>query len=100
MLKSKLIIIVLLSAFCFNGFAEQKDRILKNPFFVFNNGLNKQGLPFIPYEEQASLLMKYGFDGIEHRETSGIMELKDALDKEGLKLYADYVKIDIDQEQM
>jgi sugar phosphate isomerase/epimerase len=82
-----------------NGFASQKERSLKNPFFVFNNALNKQGLTFIPYEEQASMLKKYGFDGIEHRETQGILELKEALDKQGLKIYADYLKIDIDQKE-
>lgn len=99
MTKSKLITIVLLFVFCFNGFANPKDRILKNPFFVFNNGLNNQGLPFIPYKEQASLLKKYGFYGIEHRETSGIIEFKDAFDILGMKMYANYVKIDIDQKE-
>ena len=81
------------------GFAGQKERTLKNPLFVFNNGLNKQDLPFIPYKEQASMLKKYGFDGIEHREIQGILELKDALEKQGLKIYADYLKIDIDQKE-
>ena len=93
----KFLIILNLFAFCLNGCAGQKERALKNPFFVFNNGLNKQEIPFIPFEEQASMLKKYGFDGIEHRETTKIMELKDALDKQGLKIYAVYVKIDIDQ---
>lgn len=95
----KFLIILTLLAFCLNSCAGKKERALKNPLFVFNNGLNKQGLPFIPFEEQASMLKKYGFDGIEHRETTKIMELKDALDKQGLKIYTDYVKIDIDQKQ-
>jgi len=95
----KLIIILTLFASCLNGMAGQKRRTLKNPLFVFNNGLNKQGLPFISYNEQASILRKYEFDGIEHRETLKIMELKEALDKQGLKIYADYVKIDIDQQE-
>jgi len=77
-MKSSKLIIYLLLAFCLNGFAGEKERTLKNPFFVFNNGLNKQGLPFIPFEEQTALLKKYGFDGIEHRETHGILELKEA----------------------
>jgi len=59
--------------FCLNGIVGQKERTLKNPFFVFNNGLNKQGLPFIPFDEQTLMLKKYGFDGIEHRETSKIL---------------------------
>ena len=95
----KLLIILILLSFCLNGEAVPKDRVLKNALFAFNNSMNKQGLPLIPYAEQAGMLKKYGFDGIEHRETANIMELKEALDKEGLKIYADYVKIDIDQEQ-
>jgi len=94
----KFLIILNLFAFCLNGCDGPQERALKNPLFVFNNGLNKQGLPFIPFEEQASMLNKYGFDGIEHRETTNIMELKDALNKQGLKIYTDYVKIDLDQE--
>ena len=99
MKSSKFIIILILFSFCLNGMAGQKERTLKNPLFVFNNGLNKQDLTFIPYNEQAIMLKKYGFDGIEHRETPKIMELKEALDKQGLKIYADYVKIDIDQKE-
>ena len=95
--KSKIVLVLIMLFFCLSSFAGQKERTLKNPFFIFNNGLNKQGLAFIPYAEQASMLKKYGFDGIEHRETNGIMDLKDASEKQGLKIYTDYVKIDIDQ---
>ncbi|NEW84535.1 MAG: DUF1080 domain-containing protein [Mariniphaga sp.] len=98
-MKTSNLIILLLLALCLNGIAGPKERILKNPFFAFNNSMNKQGLDFIPFETQASILKKYGFDGIEHRETPKIMELKEALDKQGLKIFADYVKIDIDQKQ-
>jgi len=98
-MKTSNLIILLLLALCLNGIAGPKDRILKNPFFAFNNSMNKQGLDFIPFESQASILKKYGFDGIEHRETPKIMELKEALEKQGLKIFADYVKIDIDQKQ-
>lgn len=98
-MKLKIIATLIILLFNVNIFAQQKTkRNLKNPFFIFNNGLNKQyqGLPFIPYEEQALMLKKFGFDGIEHRETGGIMELKAALDKQGLKIYTDYVKMDLD----
>ncbi len=98
-MKTSNLIILLLLALCLNAIAGPKERILKNPFFAFNNSMNKQGLDFIPFETQASILKKYGFDGIEHRETPKIMELKEALDKQGLKIYADYVKIDIDQKE-
>ncbi len=98
-MKTSNLIILFLLAFCLNSLAGPKERTLKNPFFVFNNGLNKKDLPFIPWDEQASILKKYGFDGIEHRETPGIIELKDALEKQGLKIYADYVAIDIDKQE-
>lgn len=80
-------------------FAANQGRELKNPVFVFNNAFFKNGESVMPYNEQATLLKKLGFDGIEHRETAGILEMKTALEKEGLKLYADYLKIDIDQEE-
>lgn len=96
---SRLIVALIMIFFCLSGNAKSKERVLKNPFFIFNNGLNKQGLTFIPYSEQALILKKNGFDGIEHRETDGIMELKAAFDKQGLKIFTDYVKIDIDQKE-
>ena len=98
MKKSKIIIVLVLLSIFFSGFARQK-KILKNPLFVFNNALNKQDIPFIPYKEQALMLKKLGFDGIEHRETDGIMELIDAFKNQGLKIYTDYLKIYIDQKE-
>lgn len=98
-MKKNIVLTLLFLTFCLNSFSEQKDRTLNNPFFIFNNGMNKAGLPFIPFDEQASLLKKYGFSGIEHRETPKIIELKEAFDKQGLKIYADYVGIDIDKSE-
>ena len=98
MKKSCIIIVLFLFPVFMNGFAGDNGRMLKNPFFVFSNALNKQNLDFIPYAEQASILKKYGFDGIEHNETKGIIELNEAFKQQGLKIYADYMKIDIDQE--
>lgn len=97
--KLKIIIALILFSFGFGAFAGQKDKRLNNPFFVFNNGLNKKGMQAMPYEDQALLLKKLGFDGIEHRETSGILELKEAFEKQGLKIYADYLQIDIDKKE-
>jgi sugar phosphate isomerase/epimerase len=99
MLRSGMILVLVLLSFGSTCLKGQQIRILTNPFFVFNNGLNKQDLKFIPYSEQASILKKYGYDGIEHRETAGILELRDALEKQGLKIFADYLKIDIDQKE-
>ncbi|SCD21017.1 hypothetical protein PSM36_2212 [Proteiniphilum saccharofermentans] len=53
--------------------------------------------PWNNQEIAATQLKNLGFDGIEHRETEGILEMKVVLEKEGLKLYADYMRIDIDQ---
>ena len=93
----RLISILFFFSICACNVSGQKSRSIKNPFFVFNNGFNKQGLDFIPYDDQARFLKKYGFQGIEHRETKGILELKEALKKEGLNMYADYLQIDIEK---
>ena len=66
-----------------------------NPVFVFNNAFNQRDFT---YSQIADLLVKLGYDGIEHRETKDIFELKKALDKNNLSLIADYVKVDIDAE--
>lgn len=93
-----LIIGLLISLFAgINCFSAEKGRALKNPVFVFNNAFFKDGKAVMPYDQQASLVKELGFDGLEHRETNGIFELKKALDKQGLKIYADYLKIDIDR---
>lgn len=99
MQKLNYLFVIVLMTVCLNGISGQKVKSLKNPFFVFNNALNKADVPFIPFGEQVALLKKLGIDGIEHRETPGILELKNALDKQGLKMFADYVKIDIDQKE-
>ena len=95
--KLRIIVALIMLLFCLYGIAGSKDRSLKNPVFVFNNALNKQDIKFIPYTEQASMLKKMGFYGIEHRETEGILELKAAFKEKGLNIYADYLKIDIEQ---
>jgi sugar phosphate isomerase/epimerase len=93
-------LILSLSLNCFAGnFPEGDKKELNNPVFVFNNAFNKGGTDPISYDEQASILKRLGFDGIEHRETEGILEMKEALEKKGLKLYADYMQIDIDSEE-
>ncbi|GAB1855486.1 hypothetical protein MHTCC0001_03200 [Flavobacteriaceae bacterium MHTCC 0001] len=71
---------------------------LDNPFFVFNNALNKNIKPQ-PWLDQATLLKNLGFDGMEGRETKGFLEAIKTFKAKGLKFYTNYVKIDIDQEQ-
>lgn len=99
MRRPKIIVAFILLTLCLGGFAGPKGKSLKNSFFVFNNALNKADIPFIPFAEQASILKKLGFDGIEHRETPRILEALEALQKQELKMIADYVKIDIDQKE-
>lgn len=81
------------------GFSVEKGKSLKNPFFVFNNSMNKQGMAFIPYKEQAKMLKELGYNGIEHRETTGIFDLLNEFQQQGLKVYTDYLQINIDQKE-
>jgi len=67
---------------------------ISNAFFVFNNSF--QNLRPIPEEDQAKILKELGYDGIEHREVENIREMLTALKKYNLKMFASYVKIDID----
>ena len=48
---------------CTNCFAANKGKELKNPVFVFNNAFFKNGKSVMPYDQQAVLLKKLGFDG-------------------------------------
>jgi len=71
---------------------------LDNPVFVFNNAFyNKK--PAINLEDQAKILKDLDFDGIEHREVNGLFELKEVFDAYGLKVFTDYMQVDIDSEQ-
>lgn len=92
-------LLFILFLFTLNGCSGQQEKELTNPFFIFNNGLNKSGLDFIPYEQQALMLDKFGFDGIEHREVAGILELKEALEERDLRIFASYIRMDIDREE-
>lgn len=69
---------------------------LENPVFVFNNALSKENST---WAEQATLVRQLGFDGMECRETSGILKAMAAFEKEGLKIYTDDVRVDIDQKE-
>lgn len=97
-MKTKMIFGLLLILLFDRNILYGQEKGLDNPFFVFNNALNKNVEPK-PWEEQAALLKKYGYDGMEARETDGLLEAMGAFKQVGLKFYTDYVKIDIDQEQ-
>ncbi len=99
MKKSTIIIALILTACFTNLLYGQKLKKLVNPVFVFNNGLNKKEAPTLSFEDQAILIKKLGFDGVEHRETKGLLEIMDAFESQGLKIYTDYLSIDIDKQE-
>jgi len=99
MYKLKIVVALIMFSLCINALTGQSVRNLKNPIFVFNNALNKQDLPSMSYGEQASLLKKLGFDGMEFKKITGILDAIDAFKKQGLNIYTDYLKIDIDQKE-
>lgn len=96
----KQVIIILTFFFVYaNCFAANKEKELKNLVFVFNNAFFKRENPVRSFDQRVALLKQLGFDGIEHRETEDIFEMKAVMEKKGLKLFTDYVKIDVDKEQ-
>jgi sugar phosphate isomerase/epimerase len=95
---SKLVIIILVFGLMSACTKTKLDDSLPNAFFVFNNSLNKKDMEKIPYEDQAILLKKLGYDGIEFKETEGLLEAVDLFKKQNLKVYADYVRVDIDKD--
>lgn len=99
MYKLRIVVALIMFALCINALTGQRVRNLKNPIFVFNNALNKQDLPAMSYAEQALFLKKLGFDGMEYKETAGILDAIGAFKKQGIKIYTDYLKIDIDQKE-
>ncbi len=77
-----------------------KGRSLENPFFTFNNALNASHLPKLPIEKQAEILKNLGYDGMEwHDETDGFVEAIELFSDSGLKIYTNYMKINIDEKQ-
>jgi len=94
----KKIVVCLLVFMGFLTFAGNKRQTLDNPVFVFNNALNQPHYPVLSLEQQAVFVKKMGFDGMECKETVGLLETVDLFKKQGLKIYANYVKIDLDAE--
>lgn len=93
-----LLLICLMSIISIPNFAQNK-RQVTNPLFVFNNALNKRGLDTMSIAQQASLLKSMGYDGIEQRETNGLLDAVGAMNKQGLRVYTDYMGIDIDKDE-
>jgi sugar phosphate isomerase/epimerase len=97
-MKKLTIIISLFMLFASLNTFSQKPRILKNPIILFNNSLNGKDLPRMSYNDQAIMITKLGFDGMEYKETKGFIETIDTFTNHGLKMITNYSKIDLDNE--
>jgi len=93
---NKPIFLIVAILFPILGCTKQESEGFKNPFFVFNNSMNKKEIAQISYADQAKLLKDMGYDGMEYKETENLLETIDLFGKQGLKIYTDYVRIDID----
>jgi len=94
----KKIVICILVFVGFLSHADNKKRTLDNPVFVFNNALNQKQYPVLSIEQQADFVKKMGFNGMECKETDGLLETVDAFQKKGMKIYANYVRIELEAE--
>jgi len=71
---------------------EATDKIIKYPFFILNNGTGRGKLP---PAEQAKLLKDFGCDGLSYSSTTGVKELLAALDAQGVKMFANYLSVNV-----
>jgi len=67
---------------------------LTNPFFAFYNGAGRD--QHVPLEEQAELVKRTGYAGLQFTGTQHIPEMLQALESRGLKMFAIYVAAHID----
>ena len=65
---------------------------LRNPFFVFDNGL---GRGVLPLEQQAELAHKAGYDGILFTGVANIPEMRRHLESRGLKMFGIYTGMNL-----
>jgi len=94
-MKNIQLIIIFIIMFSYPAFGQIDSYQVDNPVFVFNNAFNKRD---ISYNRIAKLLDELGYDGIEHREIEDLFELKQELEKYGLKIYADYARFDLEKD--
>lgn len=69
----------------------------ENSFFVFNTGIKSGGYKTL--SEQAQLLKSLGYDGVEKSGTEGFFEMQKEFEKQGLKIFTNYIKVDLDNEE-
>ena len=75
----------------------QRDEGLENPVFAVQNGVMDSDRP--SPEDQATLLAQTGYQGMGPSGTQGIPELLAAFDHHGLKIYAQYIGANVDEDQ-
>ncbi|MEQ6120180.1 TIM barrel protein [Reichenbachiella sp. MALMAid0571] len=95
--KNQLILrILLLFVFFWNAttLVFGQEMVVKNPFFAFNSGVKSGG--FDTFEQQATLLRKLGYDGVEKEGIEGYKEMQEAVEGKGLNIYTNYLKVDLD----
>ena len=95
MKKISILITFVLVIFSLTSFGQTK-RTLKNPIVLFNNSLNGKHLPVLSYNDQAIMIKKLGFDGMEYKEPKGFVEAIDTFQTHGLKMITNYSKFDLD----
>jgi hypothetical protein len=72
-----------------------KNGNLKTLCMYLYNGINKKQYPVLSIEEQVDFVKKIIFNGMECKETDRLLEIVDVFQKNGLKIYASFVRIDI-----
>lgn len=70
----------------------------RSPFFVFNNGIADTAAYKTP-EAQLALAARMGFDGVEKNRLDGFPEFYRAARASGMKVYALYVQVNLDDEK-
>jgi len=95
MKKLTILFSLILVFFSLNSIGQTK-RSLKNPIVLFNNSLNGKDLPRLSYNEQALIVKKFGFDGLEYKEPKGFLATIDTFQAQGLKMITNYSKFDLD----
>ncbi|MCK5442212.1 MAG: sugar phosphate isomerase/epimerase [Maribacter sp.] len=71
-----------------------QENSVENPFFSFNTGIKSGGYDTL--EEQAELLKNLGYDGVEKEGLDGFAEMQQAMNNDGLAIYTNYVRVDLD----
>ncbi|WP_020530075.1 sugar phosphate isomerase/epimerase family protein [Flexithrix dorotheae] len=92
-LKIKLITFIF---FTFSLIVNAQKKSIENPFFSFNTGIKSGGYETL--EEQAKLLKDLGYDGVEKEGIDGFSAMQKAIENEGLNIYTNYIRVDLDNE--